>query len=98
MKKLIIFLLLAISFVSRAQDTTAVPSPDTTVVQPIDSSRIIQTITLSELYHTYIIGFLGSVSSVDNINYLYQLRAQYDSADMDKSITVPVPSYMIMEV
>jgi hypothetical protein len=97
MKKIIILLLFVIPFISKAQDTTSVPV-DTVFVPPIDSSRISQTITLSQLYHTYIIGFIGTVASVDNINYLNQLRGQYDTSNMNKSITVTVPSYMIVNV
>jgi hypothetical protein len=97
MKKIIILLLFVIPFISKAQDTTSVPV-DTVYVAPIDSSRISQIITLSQLYHTYIIGFIGTVASVDNINYLNQLRAQYDTSNMNKSITVTVPSYMIVNV
>lgn len=91
MKKIAILILFALPFVSKAQT-------DSTEAPQIDSSRLPQTITLPQLYDTYITGFAGSIASTDNINYLNQLRAQYDTGNMNKSITVTVPSYMIVSV
>jgi hypothetical protein len=63
-----------------------------------DSSKITQTITLSQLHHTYLVGFMGNIDGADKVNYLYQLRAAYDSTNMAKTIQVTASSALIVDL
>jgi hypothetical protein len=84
MKKLLFILLFAIPFLTNAQG--------------VDSTRIPQTITMSQKYHEYILGFNSNWGDVDMINYINQLRAQMDSTNKEKPITVTVPSGLIRDI
>src|SRR5438270_13972178 len=64
--------------------------------QQVDSSRIPQTITLSQYQHTDLVSFMENITSADKINYLNQLRAAYDTSNMSKPITVSVTSQLIL--
>jgi hypothetical protein len=64
----------------------------------IDSSRISQSITLSERQHLYLIGFMGAIRSADKIKYVTQVAASYDSADTAKLITIVAPSDLVVQM
>jgi hypothetical protein len=85
MKKAILYLLILFSLSASAQG--------------VDSTRIPQTMTLAQKYHVYVLGFnTGSWGSVDFINYINQVRSQMDSVNMEKAITVTVPSSMVRDI
>lgn len=67
--------------------------------QGVDSTRIPQTFNLPQKYHVYVLGFnVGSWGSVDFINYINQVRGQMDSLNMEKSISVTVPSSLVRDI
>jgi hypothetical protein len=69
------------------------------MAQGVDSTRIPQTMNLPQKYHVYVLGFnQGSWGAVDFINYINQVRAQMDSVNMEKSISVTVPSSLVRDV
>jgi hypothetical protein len=66
--------------------------------QEVDSSKITQSITLTQLHHTYLVGFFTDMNSAARINYVKQLRAVYDVDSMAQNITVTAPSELILQV
>jgi hypothetical protein len=85
MKKYILSLLILISLQSFGQG--------------VDSTRLPQSLTLAQKYHVYVLGFnSGSWGNVDFINYINQVRSQLDSTNMEKSITVSVPSSLVRDI
>lgn len=84
MKKTILSLLILISFSAAAQG--------------IDSTRIPQTVTLQQRYHTYVLGFNANWGSVDMINYINQVRAQMSETNDSAAITVTIPSGLLRDL
>lgn len=67
--------------------------------QGVDSTRITQSLTLPQEKMIYVLGFnQGSWGSVDFINFINQVRAQMDSVNMQKQITVTVPSSLVRDI
>lgn len=67
--------------------------------QSVDSTRIPQTITLQQKYHSYLLGFArGSWGQPDMINYLNAYVAQRDSGNWSKPITITVPSGLVRDL
>jgi uncharacterized protein YbaP (TraB family) len=62
---------------------------------PIDSSRISQTITLSENQHLYLIGSMTNIDNADAFNYIRQVKTAYNAADTSIAISVTVPSQLV---
>jgi hypothetical protein len=63
-----------------------------------DSSRITQTITLSRLHHTYLIGFMGNIQTADKIKYVNQVKSGYDTTNMSQTVAVTASSSLILEI
>jgi methyltransferase-like protein len=87
MKKFLLSLIVFASIAAYAQSQTEV-----------DSSRISQTIIVSEIQHIYIIGAMTSIDNADAFNYIKQVKAAYDPADTSKRITVTVSSQLIANI
>lgn len=83
MKKILFALFLFASFAASAQS--------------VDSTKILQTITLAQRYHVYILSNLSDWGSPETINYINQVRSDYDTANMNKPITVTAPSAFIRD-
>lgn len=62
-----------------------------------DSTQIVQTITLAQKYHVYILGNLNNWGTPEAINYINQVRGQYDTTNENHPITVNVPSGFIRD-
>jgi hypothetical protein len=83
MKKFLLSLFVFASIAARAQ---------------VDSSRITQTIDLSENKHMYLIGAMASIETADAYNYIKQVKTAYNPADTSKAITVTVSSQLVVNL
>jgi hypothetical protein len=67
--------------------------------QGVDSTRIPQTVKMSQVKHIYCLGFnQGQWGQVDYINYLNEVRKQMSETSDTVSITVTVPSSLIRDI
>ncbi len=64
--------------------------------QGVDSSRIPQSPKLKAVHHMYILSNLNNWGDPSTINYINQVRSQYDSTRLDSLIEVTVPSSFIV--